>query len=903
MKSIHHRAGLRLALACACVLSAGAWAQDGIRVRESVGGRREVAVTVGQDLGAVTTVLQAVSGEASNLRLQSIGSSRSVVATWTLTEGGETTAWYSQSIDHGVTWLDARPTDFELRLRYARFDPLQGTPSIPTALSAAPTQRLWIVQYIAPGLPAMRDEIMELGGTPLAYLANHADVIDLSPARVSEVRALPFVRWVGPYHPAYRMFPDDLAALQSGATPDGEPWNIVAVRGFDLSTKLRIADALARQGATPFFPVVKETSLLTLTMPRSALWAATQLDDVLWLDRWSPPEADMDIARQFTGANFLETSTPGAYTGQGLRGEVLDGGCDTSHVDLNTVLWHGTPGNLNHGTCTTGIVFGKGIGNAQARGMLPNAQGITGSYTANTLVNSNRFAYTQELLAAPYFATFQSNSWGSTLTTAYNSTSQQMDDIIFQLDFVILNSQSNAGTQSSRPQAWAKNIISVGGFYHQNTLTRAYDAWSGGASIGPAEDGSIKPDISNFYDNVFCTDQVGSAGYSTSDYYTGFNGTSAATPITAGATGLLIQMFADGVFGILKPGATVFDRRPHASTAKALLLATATQYPFSGTTADLTRVHQGWGTPQVDYAYTMATSGKFLCIDESAPLTVNQTATYTLSVAAGEPELRVTMVYPDPAGTTSATQHRINNVDLKVQSPSGVIYWGNNGLLAANYSTSGGTPNTLDTVENVRIQNPAAGAWTITVIAATINQDGNLATPGVMDVKFALVAVGGTPPPPGPPDSGQANSANARLVVNNSVNLNLQPAANGINGPFFCTAAAGGALTFTWSGLANQPVALAMGPLNRNNAVFPVTGSLDLGLHGAADLSDVSVIIDGLNPTGFLSVMGNTGPTGTRAISFTLPSLAPGVLGTFQAIVIGPGGIPVLTAASQVTLN
>ena len=102
-----------------------------------------------------------------------------------------------------------------------------------------------------------------------------------------------------------------------------------------------------------------------------------------------------------------------------------------------------------------------------------------------------------------------------------------MDTIIFDLDLSILQSQSNQGTQFSRPEAWAKNIISVGGVYHHDTLTRADDGWSNGASIGPAEDGRIKPDLVNFYDQVFTT-----TGTSTTAYTPSFNGTSAATPIS-----------------------------------------------------------------------------------------------------------------------------------------------------------------------------------------------------------------------------------------------------------------------------------------------------------------------------------------------------------------------------------
>ncbi len=37
-------------------------------------------------------------------------------------------------------------------------------------------------------------------------------------------------------------------------------------------------------------------------------------------------------------------------------------------------------------------------------------------------------------------------------------------------------------------------------------------------------------------------------------------------------------------------------------------------------------------------------------------------------------------------GTTSAAQHRINDLSLKVTSPSGTVYWGNNGLTDGNLS-------------------------------------------------------------------------------------------------------------------------------------------------------------------------------------------------------------------------
>ncbi len=119
-----------------------------------------------------------------------------------------------------------------------------------------------------------------------------------------------------------------------------------------------------------------------------------------------------------------------------------------------------------------------------------------------------------------------------------------------------------------------------------------------------------------------------------------------------------------------------------------------------------------------------------------------QSQLYSYNVAVGEPEFQATLTWADLPGTTSATQHRINNLDLRVTSPTGTVYWGNNGLAAGTTSTAGGSPNTVDTVENVIIANPAAGVWTVEVIAAELNQDGVVETPGVVDADYALVVRG-----------------------------------------------------------------------------------------------------------------------------------------------------------------
>ncbi|HRX86251.1 MAG TPA: hypothetical protein P5572_14620, partial [Phycisphaerae bacterium] len=260
--------------------------------------------------------------------------------------------------------------------------------------------------------------------------------------------------------------------------------------------------------------------------------------------------------------------------------------------------------------------------------------------------------------------------------------------------------------------------------------------WGGAGTIGPTADGRIKPDLCFWYDSIRTT-------YPTSTYTNSFGGTSAACPETAGHFGLFFQMWKDGIFGNPVSGGTVFQERPHSSTARAVMINTASQYPFSGTGADLTRVHQGWGRPDVANLYDLRDN--LFVVDETDVLAEFQTRRYSTLITPGQPHndiLKATLTYNDLAGITNAGQHRVNDMTLKVTSPSGTVYYGNNGLLAGNWSTPGGSPNTIDTVENVFIQNPEQGLWSIDVTAAEINQDGHVET-GALDMDYALVVSGG----------------------------------------------------------------------------------------------------------------------------------------------------------------
>jgi hypothetical protein len=643
-------------------------------------------------------------------------------------DGGRTPYYAISQNARGIDRVTA--TSHQLLLRYAAFDPLDGEPIIPPSLRV-PAGRLHIIQFHTQPLEAYRSALEALGVEVHKYLAHNAFIAGAAPESLEAVAALSFVRWVGAYRPAYRLSEEALADVSSGVGVAAQRYNIqVARRG--LEQKLAVAERILAEGGQ-IDALIPDGFLLEATLLPDQLASIAAADQVLFIDRWHAPQTFMDLVRVDGGANAIEAA--GGYTGQGVRAEIMDTGLLTTHPSfaaLPPLIHNGNNFDNDHGTHVYGINFSDGTGGVNGRGLLPDGQGIFASFYNLT----NRYQHTAELLGAPWFAVYQSNSWGACCTTAYGPEAMQVDDIAFINDFLLLQAQANNLSRVSANEAWAKNIISVGGIRHLNTLDRGDDVWDTGVghggSIGPAADGRVKPDLCYWYDRIRSTDNAGGIS--------NFGGTSAATPTAAGHFGLMFQMWNDGLFGnAVNPNGTVFENRPHTATARAIMINTAEAYAFSGTNHDLTRMHQGWGTPNVANLYN--TRDSILVVDEADVLSNLTSTVYELEVAPDTPRLRATLVYADPPGTTSSTQHRINDLTLRVVSPSQVVYYGNNGLLAGNESTPGGQPNTIDTVENVWLTDPEPGTWAIEVRADEINEDAHLETPE-MDADYALVVSG-----------------------------------------------------------------------------------------------------------------------------------------------------------------
>jgi hypothetical protein len=710
---------------------------------ESAGPAQTVAV---ESVGSIQRIaldgraIHATVNQVGGLEWYSVEGTELFVALWNETAAdGSATPWYAISRDGGATFAAVTETAYTIGTKHGgAFDPLDGLPSFLASSPLSAPVGLYMVQYKTQALAEYQERVRAAGGNVQTHFVNHTNLVRLSPAAAAEVAGFEFVRAVVPYHPEYRLEAYLLDRLGTGELAGPRPYNLwVFDRAGDqaaLAAKLEALGGDVRDWSP-------RSSLVGALLDEQQLLAAVRMDEVQYVDRYSELQPDNDIVRQFTGTNALEVAT--GWTGQGVAGEVADTGIHETHNDFQHdggVLIHGgESGSTSHGTNVHGIVFGDGTANPQWRGVLPNGNQIFADSDSFGWLNNtnpaNRANHTAELVDpfGPYKGLFQTNSTGSTQVTDYTTISANMDQIVLDNDVIICQSQSNLNNQLSRPEAWGKNMISVGGINHQDTLTKSDDFW-GGASIGPAEDGRIKPDLGHFYDDVTTPSSSSNSSYG------GFSGTSCATPCTASHFGLFFQMWHNDVWHNDPTGATPFQSKPHYETAQAAMINTSVPWSFTGTTANLTRVHQGFGAANVDRLYQLR--DKTVWRDRE-PISSLEMKTFTVEVQPGEPELRATMVYRDLPGNPGILPHRINDISLRVTSPLGTTYFGNNGLTAGNASTPGGSTNTVDTKENVWVANPDAGTWTIEVFGADINTDLDPVNEG-NNADFSLWVTGGT---------------------------------------------------------------------------------------------------------------------------------------------------------------
>lgn len=396
----------------------------------------------------------------------------------------------------------------------------------------------------------------------------------------------------------------------------------------------------------------------------------------------------------------------------------------------------------NHATHVAGTIMAAGI-NANAKGMANESTGWAfnwesdlskmnlNAYDPLTKTNGHLVSNHSYGIVVGWFRN-ASNAWvwsGNASVDPdedyrfgfYSSKSRGIDELAFAKPYYTIvwaagndRSDSGDGTRDPDgpddtigPEGVAKNVITVGAVSNINEYTGPQDvAISSFSSVGPVDDGRIKPDVVGMGVSVFST-AIANGG--TTDSYASLSGTSMASPNVTGSLLLLQQLFAQRNAG----------RYMWASTLKALMINTTRE---AGNNPGPDYVY-GWGLLNTKGAaeIILNENGSSDVIREES---LEQGAIFENEfVSDGIQPIRITIAWTDPAGNPASPSVNpqnlmlVNDLDLRIIDEEGKTYFPYTLNPAVRLSAIAETDkdNFRDNVEQIYIPNPKPQRYKVIV--------------------------------------------------------------------------------------------------------------------------------------------------------------------------------------------
>jgi len=432
-----------------------------------------------------------------------------------------------------------------------------------------------------------------------------------------------------------------------------------------------------------------------LRLPKKQLYRLADWYGTLSISLKATPQTLNLESKIVTRAENLNAAV--SMGGYDLNGEgmVLGIGDNTSgldHADLRDRIINYNPWPFtDHGVHTNGTMAGAGIVDPDGRGFAPRATIIDHPY-------DNVWALTGNMVAS-HGMSITNNSYAAIVGNCgyaglYDGYAALLDSICLAYPQVFhVFAAGNDGPLSCSPYPpgfgtvvgsyqTAKNVLVVA-----NVNKRFMVNW--GSSRGPIKDGRLKPEVS----------AVGTAVFSCkgNDTYQSADGTSMAAPQVAGLAGLLGQRYKQWHS----------DTLPQSAFLKAILMNGADDIGNPG--PDFT---YGFGIVNGLRSIEMIDSAWYF----SGAMATGGTANHTITIPPGIGRLKVMLYWPDAPASLLASQKLVNDLDLSVQQ-GGTAYLPfvlDTAAANVNNLATTGTDH-INNVEQVVVENPAAGDWQFTV--------------------------------------------------------------------------------------------------------------------------------------------------------------------------------------------
>lgn len=593
----------------------------------------------------------------------------------------------------------------------------------------------YVIQLDGPLTPQRKGVLLRAGVRLGQYLPHFAYIVrfqaGFDPA--GALGKVGFVRWVGAFEKSWKLDPE--IGQRAYRTPtrqaiaaQGQVVLIVTLFEGEPAAAARGAISDINGAVVHRVEPLGRNQTISLTIRLADVAMLSEIASVQFVE--DAPEVTLrnSTTRWIVQSN-IEDVTPvydNGVTGLGQIVGVLDGKIDANHCSFfdtepfgpnhrKIVAYNSSPGSSVHGT----HVAGTAVGHAD---LFDDTTGIAydGRLVYNTIPGFNEAAIVSRLtLHHEQGARLHTNSWGNDDTTAYDSLARGFD--VFGYEFeesLVMLAVTNTATLKNPENA--KNLLAVGGSREEPDQHRICTA-----GRGPTRDGRRKPEIFAPGCNTFSARANSECGVRA------LTGTSMASPAVAGVAMLIRQYYVEGFYpsGMADPRDAF---TPSGPLIKATLLNSAVDMTEpEGYPSD----EEGWGRVLADDGMFFDGDLRNLVVLEDVRhadgLSTGEASEHVFSCLGSVEKLKVTLVWADPPATAGAEIAWINDLDLEVWSPTGTLYLGN--FFEGGVSVPGGTKDERNNVEQVHIETPEIGQWTVRVAAAAVNE-------GIQG--FAVIATG-----------------------------------------------------------------------------------------------------------------------------------------------------------------
>ncbi len=376
-----------------------------------------------------------------------------------------------------------------------------------------------------------------------------------------------------------------------------------------------------------------------------------------------------------------------SVNGDGITVSVKENKPDTTDIDfkgrfLSTNLSSATVSS--HASIMSTMIAGAANSWHLGKGVAWGSS-ISSSSFAVLLPDPNN-AYQQ------YNISVQNHSYGVGVESYYGADAAAYDaSATANGSLLHIFSSGNSGTSSASTGAYAglngfanltgsfkmaKNILTVG-------ATDSFSIVAALSSKGPAHDGRVKPELVAF----------------------GEDGSSGAAALVSG-TSLLLQQLYKQVTGVLPPNSLI----------KAILINSADD--VGNAEVDY---KNGFGSLNTNNAMKTLQANRFF----SGSVSNSTSQPFTITVPAGIKKLKATLAWNDPPAAPNATKALINDLDLDLKEISSSQIWQPWVLNPFPHFDSLSQAakrkrDTLNNVEQITIDNPAAGNYQLKVTGFSV---------------------------------------------------------------------------------------------------------------------------------------------------------------------------------------